>query len=274
MDKLKALLGGSKKAAAGCLLVALATLAAVIYYIIYSVGLSAAAEGPDTASAAPAESLPTVGVTLEDARQTVLEDAGLTASQATFSVEALREEQGVWMYQLSFRSWNSQFEYLVNADTGAIYSRSKETRVVSAPEPSPSSGPDPTPEQDPPAETASQSPETSQPPETSRPPETSQPPEASQPLESDPPASGEPEPSPSPEASAPSSMYIGMNRAKSIALEHAGLTSARFTSLRMDRKDGRVVYQLKFRQDGSAYEYEIDASNGRVLAHQRGEEGG
>lgn len=266
MDKLITLLGGSKKAAVGCLLVALATLAAVIYYII--AGLSAAPEGPDTASAAPAESLPTVGVTLEDARQTVLEDAGLTASQATFSVEALREEEGVWMYQLSFRSWNSQFEYLVNADTGAIYSRSRETRVVSAPEPSPSSGPAPTPEQEPPAETASQSPEASQPPETS------QPPEASQPPESDPPASGGPEPSPSPEASAPSSMYIGMNRAKSIALEHAGLTSARFTSLRMGRKDGRVVYQLKFRQDGTRYEYDIDAATGRVLAHQRGEEEG
>ena len=260
MEKLKALLSDPRKArtAAGCLLVALATLGAVIYCIVYYARLGAVPEEPEASTSVPAESLPTTGVTLEEARQAALDDAGLTAAQVTFSVEALREEQGALMYQLNFRSWNSQFEYLIHAGTGAVYSRSKETRVVSPPAPA---EPTPAPETAPPVEGASQPPETAQ---------------LSQPPESQPPASAQPEPSPSPAASAPSSLYIGMDRAKSIALEHASLTSgqARFTRLRMGRRDGQTVYQLRFRQGGTEYEYEIDASTGRVLSHQRNGEGG
>jgi len=66
-------------------------------------------------------------------------------------------------------------------------------------------------------------------------------------------------------------MYIGMDRAKSIALEHAGLTAGqvRFTHTRMGREDGAVVYEIEFRQGRTEYEYEIDAATGRILDFER-----
>lgn len=66
------------------------------------------------------------------------------------------------------------------------------------------------------------------------------------------------------------SAYIGMDRAKTIALEHAGLTAAQaaFTHASMDRDDGRTVYELEFRQGRTEYEYKIDAATGRILDHE------
>lgn len=66
------------------------------------------------------------------------------------------------------------------------------------------------------------------------------------------------------------SAYIGMDRAKAIALEHAGLTAAQaaFTHASMDRDHGKMVYELEFRQGRTEYEYKIDAATGRILDHE------
>lgn len=66
------------------------------------------------------------------------------------------------------------------------------------------------------------------------------------------------------------SAYIGMDRAKAIALEHAGLTAAQaaFTHASMDRDHGKMVYELEFRQGRTEYEYKIDAVTGRILDHE------
>ena len=72
-------------------------------------------------------------------------------------------------------------------------------------------------------------------------------------------------------SAAPGGSYIGMDRAKAIALEHAGLTAAQvsFTHTRMDRDHGAMVYEIEFRQGRVEYEYEIDAATGRILDHER-----
>ena len=66
------------------------------------------------------------------------------------------------------------------------------------------------------------------------------------------------------------STYIGMDRAKAAALEHAGLTAgqAAFTHASMDRDHGKMVYELEFRQGRTEYEYKIDAATGRILEHE------
>ena len=66
------------------------------------------------------------------------------------------------------------------------------------------------------------------------------------------------------------SAYIGMDRAKAAALEHAGLTAgqAAFTHASMDRDHGKMVYELEFRQGRTEYEYKIDAATGRILEHE------
>ena len=73
-----------------------------------------------------------------------------------------------------------------------------------------------------------------------------------------PPLTGNPDPSD----------YIGVDRAKEIALSHAGLTDATFESAELDEDDGAMVYELDFIADGIEYEYEIDALTGKILKHQ------
>ena len=62
-----------------------------------------------------------------------------------------------------------------------------------------------------------------------------------------------------------------MNQAKQIALDHAGLSfsDVQFVKTRVDRDDGRLVYEIEFVvKNGSTvkeYDYEIDASTGKIV---------
>lgn len=59
-------------------------------------------------------------------------------------------------------------------------------------------------------------------------------------------------------------------KAKSIALEHAGLSQDQVTFLKcqLDRDDGRQIYDVEFYSaDYTEYDYEIDASTGAVLSY-------
>lgn len=65
---------------------------------------------------------------------------------------------------------------------------------------------------------------------------------------------------------------IGVEQAKTIALQHAGLTAEGvvFSKAKLDREDGRLVYEIEFYVTGkSEYEYEIDASTGEILDADR-----
>lgn len=64
---------------------------------------------------------------------------------------------------------------------------------------------------------------------------------------------------------------IGLDRAQAIALDHAGLSAADVTGLKAkyDHEDGKDVYEVKFRQGGMEYDYEIDALTGSIRKHDR-----
>lgn len=64
----------------------------------------------------------------------------------------------------------------------------------------------------------------------------------------------------------PSSNYIGGDKAKSIALKDAGLSSSSvtFTKAKLDREDGVRVYEIEFFTSDKEYEYEINASSGKI----------
>lgn len=57
---------------------------------------------------------------------------------------------------------------------------------------------------------------------------------------------------------------IGIEKAKSIALKHAGVSSVQFTKAKLDTDDGVKVYDVEFRVNGVKYDYEIDAKTGAV----------
>ena len=259
MPDFKSLFDSPKKARLTilCFLVALATLAAIVVYIVYSLGdvsdETPSSQPSETVSASQESERP-MGLnpskTLEEARLLALTDAGVAASQAEFSQAELGEDHGIWVYRFKFQARNAKYTYQINANTGAVHSKEVGTFVTPAPESAP---PEATsePVDTPPAETAPQPSESTALPEQSAPP-----------------ASASPEPSSS---RAPETMYIGMQRAKTIALSHAGMSSSRviFTRLGMSREDGRMVYRVEFRQNGTAYQYRIDAASGRVLHHEQ-----
>lgn len=75
------------------------------------------------------------------------------------------------------------------------------------------------------------------------------------------------------ESYAPTTVSSGsamtVENAKAIALKHAGLSTAVFEDVELDRDDGRLVYELEFKQGGMEYEYEIDAASGAVLKAEK-----
>ncbi|MDR1754469.1 MAG: PepSY domain-containing protein [Eubacterium sp.] len=65
--------------------------------------------------------------------------------------------------------------------------------------------------------------------------------------------------------------YITKDKAKSIALKHAGLSSAETTFIKAhkDHDDGRVVYEVEFYSGSTEYDYEIDAVTEDILEYDR-----
>ena len=65
--------------------------------------------------------------------------------------------------------------------------------------------------------------------------------------------------------------YIGQERAKEIALAHAGLTASQIREyeVNLDTDDGIVKYVIEFESGIYDYEYEIDAVTGAILSYDK-----
>lgn len=61
--------------------------------------------------------------------------------------------------------------------------------------------------------------------------------------------------------------YIGIDKAKSIALSHAGVSDVTYTKAKLDTDDGQVVYEIEFLKDGMEYEYTLRATDGSILEY-------
>lgn len=68
-----------------------------------------------------------------------------------------------------------------------------------------------------------------------------------------------------------SSEYITAEKAKEIALAHVGLTEkdVRFEKVERDNDDGKVVYELEFKEGKTEYEFDIDAITGDILSYDK-----
>ena len=64
---------------------------------------------------------------------------------------------------------------------------------------------------------------------------------------------------------------ISLQKAKEIALVHAGLSADQvsFYKAELDRDDGRYVYEIEFIYDNFDYEYEIDAVSGKITDSEK-----
>ena len=59
--------------------------------------------------------------------------------------------------------------------------------------------------------------------------------------------------------------YIGVEKAKSIALKDAGVSGATFVKAKLETEDGVKVYDVEFYKGNVEYDYEIDAITGKIL---------
>ena len=63
---------------------------------------------------------------------------------------------------------------------------------------------------------------------------------------------------------------IGYAKAKSVALNHAGVSEnkAYDMEIELDDEDGILVYEIEFKSGGMEYSYEINAATGAILKHE------
>ena len=161
---------------------------------------------------------------LEKAKTAALTHAGVTEKDVTFTKSKKDSDDGRLVYEFEFVKGSTEYDYEVDAATGSIIAFSKET-VDSA-------------------ENVSETPL------------------ASGQTTSGQTTSGQS----SAGTSQPSSNYIGVDKAKSIALNHAGVkaSAATFTKAKLDKDDGHYDYEIEFYAGGMEYEYEIDATTGKI----------
>ena len=63
---------------------------------------------------------------------------------------------------------------------------------------------------------------------------------------------------------------IGYAKAKSVALNHAGVSEGKAydMGIELDDEDGTLVYEVEFKSGGMEYSYEINAATGAILKHE------
>lgn len=135
---------------------------------------------------------------VEKAKNLALADAGVSASQATFTKGKLDYDNGQPVYDIEFMTASAEYDYEIDAKSGAVRERSSE--YIEQPQ-------------------------------------------------------------------QPISAYIGVDRARTIALQHAGLASGEvtFTKTKLENEDGQSVYEIEFRKGMMEYDYTIDAIKGSIL---------
>ena len=74
-----------------------------------------------------------------------------------------------------------------------------------------------------------------------------------------------------PKPSAAPQTLIGEDEAKSIALNHAGVSAGeiRHYEIKLDRDDGVYVYEIEFDTASYEYDYEINAATGAIIESDR-----
>ena len=71
---------------------------------------------------------------------------------------------------------------------------------------------------------------------------------------------------PAPAPTKAASSGISAERAKQIALSHAGVGSAHFTKVELDTEDGIRVYEIEFKVGNVEYDYDINTATGAIVS--------
>lgn len=161
------------------------------------------------------------------AKEIALLHAKLTESDLSFYRCEMEYENGILVYELDFVAGNYEYDYEVNAETGAVVKSEKEfeddVNVNTKPSGNQNAG----------ADTTSS---------TSLPVQKKT-----------------------------TKTTVGEDEAKRTVLAHAGVKEselAHFES-KLEKDDGRWVYEIEFVANGYEYEYEVNAETGKVIFYER-----
>ena len=198
---------------------------------------------------------------IEAAKETALKSAGLTEDQADFSTAGLDSRDGTFFYQVNFEAEGMEYDYAIDAVTGVVIEENSvaaddgaeatgaaaseaETSGAAADDGAEAVGAAAS--KDAAGDAASSAVQASGAAQAS---ETAQTSAAAQ--------------------NASDSGMIGEEKAKEIALNHAGLSEDQTQRLlvKRDYDDGRSIYEVEFYGEGrDEYDYEIDAATGEIVA--------
>jgi len=177
-----------------------------------------------------------------------LQDAGFTSEEVTGLIAHYDNDDGVATYEVDFVAGGFQYEYTIKANDGTIIEANREAVKI------PTLKENEIKFEEPVEQPAKTEPPVQEPAKAESPAEIKQPVETQQ-----------PEPQVQRPAE-PASKYIGVDKAKSIALSDAGVKSseATFTKAKLDKDDGVAVYEIEFFSGNVEYEYEINATSGNI----------
>ena len=107
------------------------------YDILVSDGriISRDIEARRTAAQQPAQTASDATITLDEAKTIALSDAGLSASDVTFTKDRLDYDDGVAVYELEFYTSDKEYDYDILVSDGRIISRDIEARRTAAQQP-------------------------------------------------------------------------------------------------------------------------------------------
>ena len=173
-----------------------------------------------------AQSNNTVGdIGIEKAKEIAMSHAGVSAGSVSFIKAKLDHEDGVKVYDIEFYSGNAEYDYEINAATGAIVSFDQDIENYAVPT----------------QPAAPTQPQSAAPTQAATQPQTAAPTQAA-------------------------SSVISVDKAKQIALSHAGVSGASFKKVKLDTDDGVRVYEIEFKVGNVEYDYDIDASSGAIIS--------
>ena len=198
---------------------------------------------------------------IEAAKGTALKSAGLTEDQADFSTAGLDSRDGAFFYQVNFEAEGMEYDYAIDAVTGVVI----EENSVAADDGAEAAGAAASE-----AETSGAAADDGAEAVGAAASRDAAGDAASGAVQ----ASGAAQASEAAQTSAAAqnasdSGMIGEEKAKEIALNHAGLAEDQTQRLwvKRDYDDGRSIYEVEFYGEGrDEYDYEIDAVTGEIVA--------
>ncbi|MBE6072332.1 MAG: peptidase [Clostridium butyricum] len=178
----------------------------------------------------------TSNISIEQAKEIALNHAKLSADQVSFVKSELDDDNGMQKYEIEFYNNNTEYDYEIDPANGKILSYDNEIEDYNNENVTNNNG----------TTTNESNNETTNSGTTN---------------------SGTNPNTVNDTANNPSS--ISVEKAKEIALNHAGLSANQvsFVKSELDNDDGIQKYEIEFHNNNTEYDYEINAANGEILSY-------